>query len=53
MSTPLPKVSASKYAPAAAKVIFRVKDSGTQGVLYQGQRVVTPCKNCPSPKPTP
>ena len=54
--TPTPRVSAAKYAPPAseaAKVRFRVKDSGTDGVVYQGQQVVTPCKNCPSPKPTP
>ncbi len=53
MSDPLPKVSASKYATPAAKVRIRIKGSGTEGVVFQGQRVITPCKNCPSPKPTP
>jgi hypothetical protein len=53
MSDPTPKVSASKYpAQAAAKVILRVKNSGTAGTLYHGQQLIRQCSNCP-PNPAP
>ena len=46
---PLPKVSAEKYDPPparAAKVIVRVKGSGTEGVTFQGQHAIKGCSNC-------
>jgi hypothetical protein len=49
--TPLPKVSPSKYAPRAAKVRIRIKGSDSEGVLYEGQRVIKPCRNCGKPPP--
>ena len=51
--TPTPRVSAAKYDPPAARVRVRVKGSGTEGVVYQGQRVIVPCKNCSKPSPKP
>lgn len=35
------------WEQASAKVRFRLKDSTAEGTLYQGQRVITPCRNCP------
>jgi hypothetical protein len=46
---PIPRVSAKHYAPqpvpTAAKVRFRLKGE-TEGPIYQGQRIITPCKSC-------
>lgn len=50
------KVSANKYTiessssdPVAAKVKFRIKGLKSDGVLYQGQQLIEPCRNCPKP----
>jgi hypothetical protein len=50
------KVSANKYKMitlpderSSAKVKFRVKGSESDGVLYQGQQLIAPCRNCPKP----
>lgn len=32
-------------APTAAKVRFRIKGQ-TDGPIYQGQKIVTPCRTC-------
>ena len=45
---PIPRVSAKHYAPQpapAAKVRFRLKGE-TDGPIYQGQHIITPCKSC-------
>ena len=41
---PIPKVSAAKYE--AAKVVIRVKGSGTEGTLFHGQEILKQCPNC-------
>ena len=46
MSAPIPRIPADKYAPKAAKVRFRVKGSGSEGNVYEGQKLVIPCTNC-------
>jgi hypothetical protein len=46
---PLPRVSAKHYAPQparSAKVIWKIKGSGTEGTLYEGQRIVRECRTC-------
>jgi hypothetical protein len=48
---PHPKISAKHYAPAppaAAKVRFRIKGQ-SDGPVYQGQKIVTPCASCRPP----
>lgn len=50
--TPIRRVSAKKYRPPAepdrtAKVRFRIKGQ-TDGPIYQGQKIITPCKSCGS-----
>lgn len=56
MSSPLPKVSASKYPgkaaprgdapPEAFPVRFKLKGR-KDGPVYQGQKRIRECKNCP------
>jgi hypothetical protein len=49
---PLPRVSASKYsANEPAKVRFREKGSKQEGHLYQGQKIIVPCKGCAAAPP--
>lgn len=45
---PLPRVSAKHYGeqPRPAKVVMRIKGSGTEGTLYEGQRIVRECRTC-------
>lgn len=44
--TPIPRVS-SKHYDRPARVRVRVKGSGTEGAVYEGQRLIQPCRNCP------
>jgi len=46
---PHPKVSAAKYRETAAKVMWRIKGN-PDGPIYEGQKVITPCKSCSKPK---
>ena len=46
--TPIPRIPAKKYPQAdrPAKMVFRVKGSGTEGALYEGQTLIVPCATC-------
>jgi hypothetical protein len=49
-STPIKRVSAKKYPPKdrAAKMRFRIKGE-TDGPIYEGQKIILPCKGCGKP----
>jgi len=49
--TPIRRVSPAKFAQPEsrpAKVKVRVKGSGSDGAVYEGQRLIVPCSNCGS-----